>query len=257
LKKQSTDEKLSSTINKLNSYIIRTTQQGIMMDFVDRKSILSSQKKARLLTSNKHHNRSLFLASIVLVLSGGGFSRSASNDSCRSYSEALATTFYSKESNRSPLSRSLRKSTAFRGGSFSSLFSIEDDVEEVSSSRPVNGVNGSVSNVSFAKVNGYSTKAKPAGFENENRPAFDTSIEADKPIIARHIAETNLPTDVGQFRLRAYRVEDAMKEILKNQHVGTEPCVIYSSSKPPFGQKSVPVRIHDQCFTSEVFRSQR
>ena len=226
------------------------------MDFADRKSILSSHKKARLLTNNKYHTRSLFLASVVLVLSGGGFPRSASNDSCRSYSEALATTFYSKDSNRSPLSRSLGKSTAFRGGSSSSLFSVEDDVEEISSSRPVNGVNGkAVSNLSFEKVNGSSTKAKPAGFEN--RQEFDTSIEADKPIIARHIAETNLPTDVGQFRLRAYRVEDAMQEILKNQHVGTEPCVIYSSSKPPFGQKSVPVRIHDQCFTSEVFRSQR
>lgn len=204
------------------------------------------------MTRNTHHNRSLFLASVVLVLSGGGFSRSASNDSCRSYSEALATTFYSKDSTRSPLSRSFVKSTAFRGGS-SSLFSVEDDVEEISSSRSVNGKSGP--KISFEKVNGSSTKAKPAGFGN--RQEFDSSIEADKPLIARHVAETNLPTDVGHFRLRAYRVEDAMQEILKNQHVGTEPCVIYSTSKPPFGQKSVPVRIHDQCFTSEVFRSQR
>lgn len=76
-------------------------------------------------------------------------------------------------------------------------------------------------------------------------------------IPTRHIAETNLPTDIGHFRLRAYRVEEGMQEILQNMHVGTEPCVIYSTAKPPFGQKDVPVRIHDQCFTSEVFRSQR
>lgn len=41
--------------------------------------------------------------------------------------------------------------------------------------------------------------------------------------------------------------------------------MIYCTDKPPFGSekskrggaKSVPVRIHDQCFTSEVFRSKR
>jgi len=45
--------------------------------------------------------------------------------------------------------------------------------------------------------------------------------------------------------------------------VGKEPCVIYCTDKNPFGKVGrnekniVPVRIHDQCFTSEVFRSQR
>ena len=65
------------------------------------------------------------------------------------------------------------------------------------------------------------------------------------------MAETKLPTDIGQFQLRAYRVPGAP--------VGQEPCVIYSRDKPPFGSASaaVPVRIHDQCLTSEVFRSQR
>lgn len=81
----------------------------------------------------------------------------------------------------------------------------------------------------------------------------------DVPIPAKFIAETNLPTDVGQFRLRAYRTEKA-----SNEFTGDEPCVIYASDKPPFGDKNggdfkenVPVRIHDQCLTSEVFRSQR
>lgn len=69
-----------------------------------------------------------------------------------------------------------------------------------------------------------------------------------------YVAETKLPTDVGAFQLRGYRIPGAP--------VGQEPCVIYCRDKPPFGQKdamaqSVPVRIHDQCLTSEVFRSQR
>jgi hypothetical protein len=63
------------------------------------------------------------------------------------------------------------------------------------------------------------------------------------------VAETKLPTDMGQFQLRAYRVPGAP--------IGQEPCVIYSRDNPPFGKEHVPVRIHDQCLTSEVFRSQR
>ena len=80
---------------------------------------------------------------------------------------------------------------------------------------------------------------------------------ADYPIPAEFIAETNLPTDVGQYRLRAYRIAKG-----DNEFTGTEPCVIYSADKSPFGETGhlnadVPVRIHDQCLTSEVFRSQR
>ena len=69
-----------------------------------------------------------------------------------------------------------------------------------------------------------------------------------------YVAETKLPTDVGAFQLRGYRVPGAP--------LGQEPCVIYCRDKPPFGTdgalaSGVPVRIHDQCLTSEVFRSQR
>jgi len=72
---------------------------------------------------------------------------------------------------------------------------------------------------------------------------------------ADYVAETKLPTDIGQFQLRAYRIRGAAA-------LGQEPCVIYSRDKPPFGSdgklaEHVPVRIHDQCLTSEVFRSQR
>ena len=80
----------------------------------------------------------------------------------------------------------------------------------------------------------------------------------DVPLPAQFVAETNLPTDVGQFRLRAYRTAQS-----GNEFTGNEPCVIYLANKPPFGkssaefQENVPIRIHDQCLTSEVFRSQR
>jgi hypothetical protein len=81
---------------------------------------------------------------------------------------------------------------------------------------------------------------------------------ADSLLKAKYIAETNLPTDVGHFRLRAYRTARRT-----GPYVGTEPCVIYAADKPPFGRSAnelamgVPVRVHDQCITSEVFRSKR
>jgi hypothetical protein len=79
----------------------------------------------------------------------------------------------------------------------------------------------------------------------------------DRMIDAEFVAETNLPTDLGHFRLRAYRVARTA-----NEFMGTEPTVIYCTNKPPFGKdgklaENVPVRVHDQCLTSEVFRSQR
>ena len=94
---------------------------------------------------------------------------------------------------------------------------------------------------------------------------------ADEIIPATYVAETNLPTDIGHFRIRAYRIEefeDAMREpnpLGAGAGLGSEPCIIYCTDKPPFGAKGgerggakeVPVRIHDQCFTSEVFGSQR
>eukprot|EP00586_Coscinodiscus_wailesii_P012983 CAMPEP_0172499654 /NCGR_PEP_ID=MMETSP1066-20121228/129208_1 /TAXON_ID=671091 /ORGANISM="Coscinodiscus wailesii, Strain CCMP2513" /LENGTH=596 /DNA_ID=CAMNT_0013273519 /DNA_START=91 /DNA_END=1881 /DNA_ORIENTATION=- len=96
-------------------------------------------------------------------------------------------------------------------------------------------------------------------FEEElSRSSNFETLNLDEIIPAEYIAEANLPTDIGHFRLRAYRMKkDA------GAFVGSEPCVIYATHKPPgrcgVGGKArnVPVRIHDQCFTSEVFRSQR
>jgi len=87
--------------------------------------------------------------------------------------------------------------------------------------------------------------------------AVTNGLGRDQLIDAEFVAETNLPTDLGHFRLRAYRVARTA-----NEFMGSEPTVIYSTDKPPFGKdgklaRNVPVRVHDQCLTSEVFRSQR
>ena len=91
---------------------------------------------------------------------------------------------------------------------------------------------------------------------------------SDAIIPATYVAETNLPNEFGHYRIRAYRIEE-FEDMTREPNplgagagLGSEPCVIYCTDKPPFGgedggAKEVPVRIHDQCFTSEVFGSQR
>jgi len=89
----------------------------------------------------------------------------------------------------------------------------------------------------------------------------------DRLIPAEYIADTKLPTEIGHFKMRAYRVSDAdfrKAEEATGGIVGDikEPVVLYYSEKPPFGTEGrlandVPVRIHDQCLTSEVFGSKR
>ena len=87
----------------------------------------------------------------------------------------------------------------------------------------------------------------------------------------RAFPETGLD-GLGHFQLRAYRVRNTNDVMHDDQQVdelggyqntnALEPVVIYSTDKPPFGKDgklrdNVPIRIHDQCLTSEVFRSQR
>jgi GTP cyclohydrolase II len=59
----------------------------------------------------------------------------------------------------------------------------------------------------------------------------------------KFISETILPTSFGEFRVRAYN------EIL----TGTEPLALIVGDVT--NQINVPVRVHDQCLTSEVFGS--
>ena len=85
----------------------------------------------------------------------------------------------------------------------------------------------------------------------------EAATDSAAPVSVEFIADTKLPTDVGRFRLRAYRIVGKT-----NEFVGSEPCVIYCEDKPPFGSdgslsQKMSIRVHDQCMTSEVFRSQR
>ena len=59
------------------------------------------------------------------------------------------------------------------------------------------------------------------------------------------IAESKIPTHRGDMFVRAYR----------NHQDGTEPVAIYFHN--PRGKSSLPVRVHDACFTSEVLGSQK
>jgi len=205
----------------------------------------------------------LLVASLLLVLTG--FPK---NSGCRSYSEALATSFYKHSSNtQTYLNRNvhsaanknyIRDSNAIQSLRGGSLFTSSEDIEQ----EVVNG-GGKVQKKS--KKKGFQASAtfttgisidKVNGEGPNEKAAIEGMSESDGPMATMHIAETNLPTDIGHFRLRAYRVNED-SQTLRNKYVGSEPCVIYSPRHPPFGESGVPVRIHDQCLTSEVFRSQR
>ena len=127
------------------------------------------------------------------------------------------------------------------------------------SSSSGSGFNGDEDHLRTFKTlkNGYVKKTMSLDFDPlDTRFSSLESYPRDTLIPAEYVAETKLPTDLGQFMLRAYRSEQM------SEFAGTEPCVIYSPNKSPFGKDgklkdNVPVRIHDQCMTSEVFRSQR
>jgi len=61
--------------------------------------------------------------------------------------------------------------------------------------------------------------------------------------LTHFVAETNLPTTRGGYRVRAYRhLQDS-----------TEPVALVQGDVS--GLSAVPVRVHDECFTSEVLGS--
>jgi len=72
-------------------------------------------------------------------------------------------------------------------------------------------------------------------------PPDSLSASTDSPVV--FVAETLLPTEKGTFRVRAYR------DLID----GTEPVAILIGDVR--GKESVPVRVHDECFTSEVLGS--
>lgn len=142
----------------------------------------------------------------------------------------------------------LPRNIRFRGGSDAMTIrssTLKSDLNDINGDNQKEVKINSNKSLKIKTLNGQS---KANGFKN---------AYVDYAFPATFIAETNLPTDVGQYRLRAYRTQQP-----SNKFSGNEPCVIYSADKPPFGtaeelREDIPVRIHDQCLTSEVFRSQR
>jgi GTP cyclohydrolase II len=75
-------------------------------------------------------------------------------------------------------------------------------------------------------------------------------MRAHQPKIApaadvQFVAETLLPTHTGFYRVRAYR----------DHRSGTEPIAIVCGDVE--GGEAVPVRVHDECLTSEVLGSMK
>ena len=187
-------------------------------------------------------NQAVAFASFLLLLSSA-------------FSEAFATSFYPKGGTPHSLTRVFVP----RGGSTSPLESSKSSTPEVrgiaDGEEPSDQVNGNAKKTfKKASVNGFGTTTMI-------QPTIEAEEEKDKNYPCHYIAETNLPTGIGNFRLRAYRVDENLQKLQKNKYIGSEPCLIYCADKPPFGGgdrgKEVPVRIHDQCFTSEVFGSMR
>lgn len=127
-----------------------------------------------------------------------------------------------------------------------------------------NAVNGDIKQIRVTNGKRFGNTRMPP---KRNLPTDNISASAiaglreveDRPIPAEFVAETALPTDIGQFRLRAYRTE---ADDNANEYCGREPSVIYAADNSPFGvdgklNNGVHVRIHDQCLTSEVFGSRR
>jgi len=77
--------------------------------------------------------------------------------------------------------------------------------------------------------------------------------------LTKFVGECDLPTDKGMFRLRSYRYQ-GMKIVSRcgetvQEYVEMEPVVIYKGKLE--GNTQAVVRVHDQCFTSEVMGSKR
>lgn len=90
-----------------------------------------------------------------------------------------------------------------------------------------------------------------ASDEEEDLSSDDCGVPLQSYWVAeaqtQFIAETNLPTDKGFYRLRGYRHRGP------KTHVITEPtCMLCGDVE---GLENVPVRVHDACWTSEALGS--
>lgn len=83
----------------------------------------------------------------------------------------------------------------------------------------------------FERINGYQKAIVPSSFENPTEKSV------------RRIAEANLPTEVGEFRIVGYLSQVSDEEFV---------CLYKGELNPEF---PTLVRIHSQCLTGDVFHS--
>lgn len=80
----------------------------------------------------------------------------------------------------------------------------------------------------------------------DGRPAPRPALRVDR---LEHLARAPLPTRHGQFQLHVFRWDDPAAQFgLSNEHLA----LVYGELA---GMRSVPVRVHSECLTSEVFGS--
>ncbi len=184
---------------------------------------------------------------------GGHVGAKKANASSSSSSALSMSTAEYKESRSSS-----EKRVEIPSGTIHPLNDISDSSDDGEETHDLNGASAASAHKTVQPGKAKKTILESGGF-------------ADGFIPATYVAETNLPTDIGHFRIRAYRIDEfearmsELNPLGASSGLGSEPCVIYCTDKPPFGSKGgelggakeVPVRIHDQCFTSEVFRSRR
>lgn len=100
----------------------------------------------------------------------------------------------------------------------------------------------------FGQVDVEGSKRRNHGVaKDEATPPAPKEREAVKVVtkgrdLTSFVSECNLPTEKGQFRLRAYRY--------RGEDKSHEPVVMIAGDIR--GREAVPVRVHDQCQTSEV-----
>ncbi|CAM9705816.1 unnamed protein product [Chrysoparadoxa australica] len=90
--------------------------------------------------------------------------------------------------------------------------------------------------------------------------ADDDGVGAEGTGTTAYVSECELPTDKGMFRLRAYRHDCAADGGLTESGTlggSMEPVALIGGDFDKWGGENVPVRVHDQCLTSEVLGSRR
>ena len=82
---------------------------------------------------------------------------------------------------------------------------------------------------------------------DQNSEAVFVEYGSQPDHLTKFIAECNLPSKYGQFRLKSYAYSSSTRSL--------DPIVLIAGDVR--GKENVLVRVHDQCFTSEVFGSKR